>query len=87
MTLPKESQERDMPAVEQHQPMRPGGAAKEPNSSEFGWRMPGGEDLLKFALSAGLATGVWWLEKRPDGTAPEESEDACTVRSGSGGKK
>lgn len=39
-----------------------------------GWRMPGGEDLLNFALSAGLAAGVWWLEHREaeaaEGLAP-----------------
>ncbi len=34
-----------------------------------GWRMPGGEDLLNFALSAGLATGVWWLEHREEEAA------------------
>lgn len=33
-------------------------------ASASGWRMPGGEDLLNFALSAGLAAGVWWLEHR-----------------------
>lgn len=34
-----------------------------------GWRMPGGEDLLHFALSAGLAAGVWWLERREEEAA------------------
>jgi hypothetical protein len=36
--------------------------------------MPGGEDLLNFALSAGLAAGAWWLEmqQEPAGAAASE---------------
>lgn len=40
------------------------------------WRMPGGEDLLNFALSAGLAAGVWWLEHRDDEPAGSPAEAA-----------
>ena len=39
-----------------------------------GWQMPGGEDLLNFALSAGLASGSWWLELQ--GRRPEESAES-----------
>lgn len=34
------------------------------------WCMPDGEDLLRFALSAGLAAGALWLDSRPEDAAP-----------------
>jgi hypothetical protein len=88
MTPPKEKQEREMSAAGQDRLIRRGAAAgPETSAEEFGWRMPGGEDLLKFALSAGLVAGAWWLETRPEAAAQESSEEPCTARAGPGGKK
>jgi hypothetical protein len=71
MTLPKEWEERAMSVAEvdrkrEHDRDPDRGAARPTAAS---WRMPGGEDLLRFALSAGLATGVWWLEHREEEAA------------------
>lgn len=86
MTLPKEKQEREMSAAGQDQNMRRQGAAgPEAAAGDSGWRMPGGEDLLKFALSAGLVAGAWWLGTRPE-AAPDPSEDSRTACAGPGGK-
>lgn len=79
MTLPKEVEERVMSVAELEPTRIP---AKEPDpgqgrASGSGWRMPGGEDLLNFALSAGLAAGVWWLENRGDEPAEAEAPAAA----------
>lgn len=63
---------------------RQGAAGPEAAAGDFGWRMPGGEDLLKFALSAGLVAGAWWLETRQEVADP--SEDSRAVSAGPGGK-
>ncbi len=72
MTLPKELK-RETPVTGSQQsasPTAPAGESmtREPRSP---WYMPGGEDLLNFALSAGLAAGTWWLEmqREPAGAA------------------
>ncbi|MCS7044594.1 MAG: hypothetical protein N2036_14170 [Bryobacteraceae bacterium] len=59
-------------AVAEVDPNRTRGEVPEDEAGRMpatGWRMPGGEDLLNFALSAGLAAGVWWMEHREEGTA------------------
>lgn len=87
MTLPKEEQEREMSAAGQDQHTRRQGAAgPEAAAGDLGWRMPGGEDLLKFALSAGLVAGAWWMETRPEAAGADPSEDPRTVRAGPGGR-
>ncbi|MEJ5369575.1 MAG: hypothetical protein WHT08_14745 [Bryobacteraceae bacterium] len=74
MTLPKEL-ERETPVTGSHPSAPPAKQAGESRSEEprTGWQMPGGEDLLNFALSAGLAAGAWWLEmqQEPAGAAGE----------------
>lgn len=79
MTLPKE-QERKTSVSGRQQSAPPTAQAGEyrttgPNSA---WQMPGGEDLLNFALSAGLAAGAWWLElqQAPAEAAAAEPERA-----------
>ncbi|MGC8759991.1 MAG: hypothetical protein ACP5UT_13045 [Bryobacteraceae bacterium] len=71
MSQPKE-EERVVP-VAGLEPDSTSVAAPEGRPGRFGqdsaWHMPGGEDLLNFALSAGLATGLWWLEHRDGGPA------------------
>lgn len=87
MTLPKDKEETGMSAAGQDQPMRRGQApGPDAAAGDVGWRMPGGEDLLKFALSAGLVAGAWWMETRPEPEAPGPSEDSCTACAGPGGK-
>lgn len=76
-----------MSAAGQDQRMRREKAAGPEAATDFSWRMPGGEDLLRFALSAGLVAGARWLETRPEAAAPDRSEDPCTLRAGTGGKK
>lgn len=76
-----------MSAAGQDQRLRRQGAAgPEDAAGDLGWRMPGGEDLLRFALSAGLVAGAWWLETRPEDAAPDALEDSCAARAGPGGK-
>jgi len=36
-------------------------------AADSAWCMPDGQDLLRFALSAGLATGALWLETQVQG--------------------
>lgn len=87
MTLPKDKEETGMSTVRQPQPVRRGEASgPDAAAGDFGWRMPGGEDLLKFALSAGLVAGAWWMETRPEGEAPGASEDLRTACAGPGEK-
>lgn len=50
-------------------------AAPDASGPHTGWRMPGGEDLLQFALSAGLAAGSVWLETRLE--AMEAGAEDC----------
>ncbi len=78
-----------MSADGQDQPMRRQEAARpEAAAGDFGWCMPGGEDLLKFALSAGLVAGAWWLETRPEPAALDPSSgDSRTAGAGTGGKR
>jgi hypothetical protein len=75
MTLPKELK-RETPVTGPQQSAPPtapagDGRTREPRPA---WNMPGGEDLLNFALSAGLAAGAWWLEmqQEPAGAAASE---------------
>lgn len=70
----------DQPALQEQ--TAPPQAAPE----EFGWRMPGGEDLLRFALSAGLAAGAIWLETRQESAAPGP-DDACPAHPVAGGEQ
>lgn len=44
------------------------------------WSMPGGEDLLRFALSTGLAAGLWWLQRRGEEAAVEAPAGAAAPR-------
>lgn len=76
-----------MSAAGQDQHMRRQEAAgPEAAAGDFGWRMPGGGDLLQFALSAGLVAGAWWMETRPEAAGPDPSEDLRTMRAGPGGR-
>lgn len=43
--------------------------AEWPLAAASAWSMPGGEDLLRFALSTGLAAGLWWLQSRGEEAA------------------
>ncbi len=79
MTPPKEEQEWNQPVTGSRSPVQgKAGTRKDPQmESGPGWQMPWGEDLLNFALSAGLAAGSWWLEmqRRPE-TGPADPENA-----------
>lgn len=69
---PPKGKEREMPVADRTpNPMASASAESGPASDlQSAWRMPGGEDLLHFALSAGLAAGQWWLEQ-------QAQDDAC----------
>lgn len=85
MTLPKEWEERVM-SVAELGPTRTQAHDPDPGqgrTSASGWRMPGGEDLLNFALSAGLAAGVWWMENRSS-EEPAEAEASAPAGGPSG---
>jgi hypothetical protein len=77
-----EGQETEMSAAGQDGPTRRRDSAADA-AADSAWRMPDGEDLLRFALSAGLATGALWLETQVHG-APPRGEAPSPAHAGSG---
>jgi len=85
VTLPKGVMERVISVANHEQGRR---AEKVPDdcaaaAAECGWRMPGGEDLLNFALSAGFPAAAWWLgqnRKAAEDKPAEEPSEAATAR-------
>lgn len=84
MSQPKEGK-RDAPVTGSQPstspPAQAAGDARR-QDSRSGWQMPGGEDLLNFALAAGLAAGAWWLETQhePAGAASESGGEPAGGR-------
>lgn len=86
MKLPMEEKGREMSASGQDlKAKRRGEQAPDAGGPHSGWRMPGGEDLLQFALSAGLAAGSVWLETRLE-AMEAEAEDCLQARADRGEK-
>jgi len=85
MTLPKEVVERVI-LVSDHEQDRLAGKLPDDRAgapAECGWRMPGGEDLLNFALSAGFPAAAWWLgqnRKAAEDKPAEEPSEAAIAR-------
>lgn len=85
MTLPKEGK-RETPVTGPQQAGPPSGqtGASQRSAPRSGWQMPGGEDLLNFALSAGLVAGSWWLEmqRAREQAGPEDPAAAPAAEGG-----
>ncbi len=83
MSQPKEGK-RDAPVTGPQPPTPSPAQAGDSRRADprSGWQMPGGEDLLNFALAAGLAAGAWWLETQhePAGAASESGSEPAAGR-------
>ena len=73
MTLPKDPVEKEMPAESLTSGPVPPTRAPLPaqNGALGGWRLPSGEDLLTFALAAGLAASPL-LENTKETASPAQ---------------